>query len=160
MALESFSRTLSVQSERPHVWDVLTNVETLAGWVGIVHSVNELKRLERYRAVLQDKVGPFKLRADLVISVSVEEDGRRVSVSASGRDRAMDSRIKVDAVLDIGEDADCTAISVEGSYQVTGKVATMGGGIIRKKADRILDDFFENAGSSLNTPAMNGRGAN
>jgi carbon monoxide dehydrogenase subunit G len=160
MAQESFARTLNVRSERPHVWDVLTDVETLAGWVGIVHSVAELQHLERYRAVLQDKVGPFKLRADLAISVTVEEDGRRVSVSAAGRDRAVDSRIKVDAVLDLGEAQGGTAINVEGTYQVTGKVATMGGGIIRKKADGILDDFFENAAGSLNTSAVNGGGAN
>jgi len=159
MAQESFTRTINVRSERPHVWDVLTDVETLAGWVGIVHSVSELQHLERYRAVLQDKVGPFKLRADLAISVTVEEDGRRVSVSAAGRDRAVDSRIKVDAVLDLGEAQDGTAINVEGTYQVTGKVATMGGGIIRKKADGILDDFFENAAGALNPAAMNGQGA-
>jgi carbon monoxide dehydrogenase subunit G len=159
MALESFARSVTVLSRRSHVWDVLTDVETLAGWVGIVHSVTELRRLERYKAVLQDKVGPFKLRADLAISVTVEDDGRRVSVSASGRDRAVDSKIKVDAVLILGDDADRTAIDVEGTYQVTGKVAAMGAGVIHKKADRILDDFFGNAEKSLNSEAQNGHGA-
>jgi carbon monoxide dehydrogenase subunit G len=160
MAFESFARTVTVQSQRPHVWDVLTDVETLAAWVGIVHSVTELRRLERYKAVLQDKVGPFKLRADLAISVTVEDEGRRVSVSASGRDRAVDSKIKVDAILVLGDDADRTAINVEGTYQVTGKVAAMGAGVIHKKADRILDDFFDNAEKSLNSAAQNGHGAN
>jgi carbon monoxide dehydrogenase subunit G len=159
VALESFARSVTVQSQRPHVWDVLTDVETLAAWVGIVHSVVELRRLERYTAVLQDKVGPFKLRADMAISVTIEDEGRRVSVSASGRDRAVDSKIKVDAVLVLGDDADRTAIHVEGTYQVTGKVAAMGAGIIHKKADRILDDFFDNAEKSLNSAAQNGHGA-
>jgi carbon monoxide dehydrogenase subunit G len=159
MALESFARSVTVLSQRSVVWDVLTDVETLAGWVGIVHSVTELRRLERYKAVLQDKVGPFKLRADLAISVTVEADGRRVSVSAAGRDRAVDSKIKVDAVLVLRDDADRTAIDVEGAYQVTGKVAAMGAGVIHKKADRILDDFFGNAEKSLNSVAQNGHGA-
>jgi carbon monoxide dehydrogenase subunit G len=160
MALDSFSRSVTVDSERPRDWEVLTDVGTLAGWVGIVHEVAEVRRLERYRAVMQDKVGPFKLRADLSIVVTVEEDGRRVSVSASGRDRAVDSKIKVDAVLELGEDSDRTEITVSGSYQVTGKVAAMGGGVIHKKADRILDDFFGSAATSLNSPAMNGHEAN
>ena len=153
MALESFARSVTVQSKRTHVWDVLTDVETLAAWVGIVHSVAELQRLERYKAVLQDKVGPFKLRADLAISVTVEDEGRRVSVSASGRDRAVDSKIKIDAILALGEDLDRTAINVEGTYRVTGKVAAMGAGVIHKKADRILDDFFSNAEEALNNAA-------
>jgi carbon monoxide dehydrogenase subunit G len=142
------------------VWDVLTDVRTLAGWVGIVHSVEELRYLERYRAVLQDKVGPFKLRADLSIVVTVEDDGRRVVVSASGRDRSVDSKIKVDASLELIEHDDDTSIAVQGSYQVTGRVASMGAAVIRKKADRILDDFFGNAEESFNGASVNGRSAN
>jgi carbon monoxide dehydrogenase subunit G len=71
----------------------------------------------------------------------------------------VDSKIKVDAVLILGDDADRTAIDVEGTYQVTGKVAAMGAGVIHKKADRILDDFFGNAEKSLNSEAQNGHGA-
>jgi carbon monoxide dehydrogenase subunit G len=160
MALESFARSVAVSSQRAHVWDVLTDVETLAGWVGIVHSVTEVRHLERYKAVLQDKVGPFKLRADLAISVTVEVSGHRVSVSASGRDRAVDSKIKVDAVLILAGDGDRTEIKVEGTYQVTGKVAAMGAAVIHKKADRILDDFFGNAERTLNAAVANERGAN
>jgi carbon monoxide dehydrogenase subunit G len=156
MALESFSRSVSVLSPQQHVWEVLTDVETLASWVGIVHSVTEIRHLERYKAVLQDKVGPFKLRADLAISVTVELDGRRVSVSASGRDRAVDSKIKVDAVLELTEDGNGTGIAVDGTYQVTGKVAAMGTGVIHKKADRILDDFFGNAETALNAASVTG----
>ena len=36
-----------------------------------------------------------------------------------------------------------------GDYQVTGRVAGMGGGVIRKKADRIISDFFTKAGEEL-----------
>jgi carbon monoxide dehydrogenase subunit G len=160
VTVEAFSRSVTVQSPRQNVWDVLTDVHTLAGWVGIVHSVDELRNLEKYRAVLQDKVGPFKLRADLAIAVTVEQEGRRVIVSASGRDRAVDSKIKVNAALELAERDDHTAISVEGTYQVTGRVAAMGAGVIHKKADRILDDFFGKAEESLSQPAVNGRSVN
>jgi carbon monoxide dehydrogenase subunit G len=156
MALESFKRSVTVLSPREQVWKVLTDVETLAGWVGIVHSVTEIRHLERYKAILQDKVGPFKLRADLSVSVTVELDGRRVSVSASGRDRAVDSKIKVDATLELSEDGSSTGIAVDGTYQVTGKVAGMGAGVIHKKADRILDDFFLNAENALNSTTVDG----
>lgn len=62
----------------------------------------------------------------------------------------MDSRIAVSAVLALSEDSNGgTAIEVEGSYQVTGRVAGMGGGVIRKKAERILGEFFQHAGDEL-----------
>lgn len=159
MALESFSRSIDVHADRTHTWEVLTDVETLAEWAGIVYEVETVRHLERYRAVLQDKVGPFKLRADLSVVVTVEEPGRRVVVSASGKDRAVDSKIKVDATLDLSDQGSGTSVAVEGSYQVTGKVAGMGSGVIHKKADRILDDFFGNAARVLDAESARGRGA-
>jgi len=160
MALESFSRSIEVDADRAHTWEVLTDVETLAEWVGIVQEVQTIRHLERYRAVLQDKVGPFKLRADLSVVVTVEEPGVRVVVSASGKDRAVDSKIKVDAVLNLADRGSGTSIAAEGSYQVTGKVAGMGSGVIHKKADRILDDFFGNASRVLGAERVGNGSAN
>ena len=69
---------------------------------------------------------------------------------AAGRDRAVDSRIAVQARLVLEETRDGnTLIRTNGAYQVTGRVASMGGGVIRKKADRILEDFFSNAVTEL-----------
>jgi carbon monoxide dehydrogenase subunit G len=150
MASEQFDRVLNVATDADRAWEVLTDVERLTGWVGIVHDVVELSRLEKYTAVLQDRVGPFKLRADLDITAHVVTDGREIELQASGRDRAVDSRIAVQARLELADAGDGrTSIRTSGSYQVTGRVASMGGGVIRKKADRILEDFFTNAAKEL-----------
>lgn len=147
---ERFSRELTVAADAERAWKVLTDVQTLAGWVGIVHDVREIGRLEKYAAVLQDKVGPLKLRADLDITATVVEDGRHIEIQASGRDRAVDSRIAVSAALRLDDAANGgTTVAVAGDYQVTGRVAGMGGGVIRKKADRIISDFFTKAGEEL-----------
>lgn len=156
MALEKFTRSVEVAADRTHSWSVLTDVARLGSWVGVLQEVTEVSRLERYRAVLQDRVGPFRLRADLAVSVTVEEPGRRVAVSATGRDRAVDSKITVSAVLELADvpgaagAGDGTSIVVDGTYQVTGRVAAMGGGIIHKKAGRILDEFFTSVETTLN----------
>ena len=150
MATEKFNRTVTVNADRDRTWAVITDVDELASWVGIVHDVEVLSFLESYKAVLEDKVGPFKLRADLAIDVVVPEDRRRVKVTASGRDRAVDSKIAINASLELSDvDSGGTSIAVEGSYQVTGRAASMGGGIIRKKAEGVLNDFFSNAEKNL-----------
>lgn len=151
MALENVERSLTVTSDRATCWSVLTDVDLLASWVGIVHDVREIEHLTSYKAVLEDKVGPFKLRADLDVTVDVVAEGREITVSASGRDRAVDSKITIDATLVLNDAGEAgTEIDVKGRYQVTGKAASMGGGIIRKKGDRVVDDFFENATKRLN----------
>ncbi|WP_432837968.1 CoxG family protein [Dactylosporangium sp. CA-092794] len=133
-------------------WQVLTDVDRLAGWVGIVHEVVELSRLERYTAALADQVGPFKLRADLEIAANVLRDGYEIELDASGRDRAVDSRIAVHAVLRLdAAEPGGTTILTEGRYEVTGRVAAMGSSIIEKKAERVLEEFFANAGRELGT---------
>lgn len=151
VATEQFSREIAVATDPDGTWQVLTDVSRLAGWVGIVRDVVELSRLEKYTAVLEDRVGPFKLRADLEIAAQVVREGRHIELQASGRDRAVDSRISVSAKLVIAESGSGTTVAVDGTYQVTGRVASMGSGVIRKKADRILADFFGHAVAELGT---------
>ena len=153
MTTADFSRQLTVTAPPEQTWTVLTDVDRLAGWVGIVQDVVELSRLEKYSAVLMDRVGPFKLRADLEINVTVVRDGEEVEVEASGRDRAVDSRIAVRARLRLSAaEHGGSTIATEGRYEVTGRVASMGSGVIQKKADRILADFFSKAALELGTP--------
>lgn len=153
MATAEFARKLTVTAPPEQAWEVLTDVDRLARWVGIVQEVVELSRLEKYSAVLLDRVGPFKLRADLEISVTVVRDGAEVEVEAAGRDRAVDSRIAVHArLLLCAADDGGSTIATEGRYEVTGKVASMGSGVIQKKADRILEGFFSNAALELGAP--------
>lgn len=131
-------------------WEVLTDVARLVSWVTIVHDLVEIQRLATYSAVLQDRLGPFKLRAALHIRVEVLEDGRRIQLHAAGKDTQISSQIAVDATLELRSTAaGGTVVATEGTYQVVGRVATMGSGVIRKKADRILEDFFSNADAEL-----------
>jgi carbon monoxide dehydrogenase subunit G len=149
MASEKFNRSTTFAADAATAWTALTDVDRLARWVGILHDVKEIERLDTYTAVLEDRVGPFKLRADLSVDVTVPEEGVRVEVAASGKDRAVDSKIAIKAVLSLAESEGGTTVTLEGDYQVTGRVASMGGGIIRKKADGVLDDFFTNAEREL-----------
>lgn len=150
MATEKVNRTIVVNSDRETTWSVITDVNELASWIGIVHDVEVLVFLEKYTAVLEDRVGPFKLRADLTIDVSVPRYGELVEVVATGMDRAMDSKIAISASVELSEtEVGGTTISIDGKYQVTGRAASMGGGIIRKKADGVVSDFFSNAEKTL-----------
>lgn len=142
---ETIHRDVTVGASRDRCWEVLTNVDTLASWITIVHSVEELAHLERYKAVLEDRVGPVRLRAPLAVTVDVAEPGAKVHVAASGRDPQVNSQITIDATMLLADGpAGGTQLTVDASYQVIGKVAAMGGGIIKKKADKIITEFFAN----------------
>jgi carbon monoxide dehydrogenase subunit G len=38
---------------------------------------------------------------------------------------------------------------VTGRYEITGRIATLGSGPIRKKGDKVLEEFFTNLGREL-----------
>lgn len=146
MALEKFDRTVTVSSDLDRCWAVLTDVEELVSWVKIVHSAQEVERLKSYTAIIEDRVGPFNLRADLVIDVNVLEERAAVDVTASGRDRAINSKIDIEGKLRLAELPEGgTSLSISGKYQVTGKATSLGAPIVRKKGEAAVDEFFSSA---------------
>jgi carbon monoxide dehydrogenase subunit G len=55
----------------------------------------------------------------------------------------------VDATLNLDPDGDRTRIRATGSYEVVGRVASLGAGMIKQKAAKIIDEFFANAAAEL-----------
>ena len=152
MATNSFSRTLATTSDAETCWATLTDVRRVAGWVTVIGDVVELEPLANYTAVLQDKVGPFKLRADLAIDVPEVDAPNRIHITAAGEDRQVGSRIAIDATLEIkNAGTEGAEVDVNGSYSVSGRVASVGSGQVKRKADKILEEFFAQAGKELGT---------
>ncbi|MDQ1732458.1 MAG: uncharacterized protein QOK10_2617 [Pseudonocardiales bacterium] len=150
MPSSNFSREIAVKSDSARCWAVLTDVPRLVEWVSILDDAKEVSHLQRYEAVLMDRLGPFKLKADLDIVVSDVEEGKRIRVQANGEDRQVASRIGVNALLVLEPHEDgSTTITVEGTYEVIGRVATLGAGMIRTKANKVMDEFFAKATAEL-----------
>lgn len=149
MPVATFDRTVDVSAPAETVWRTITDVARVAGWVKAVGDVTEMAFLERYQAVLADRLGPFRLAADLDVVVTDVVEGARIEFVADGEDRQVASRIKVEAGMHLeGLDAG-TRMTVSGRYEVTGKVATLGASMIRSKAEKMLDEFFTNAAREL-----------
>jgi carbon monoxide dehydrogenase subunit G len=135
---------------RQRCWEVLTDVDTLASWMGIVHSVEEIEHLVSYRAVLEDRVGPVRLKAPLDVAVEVTEPAASAKIHASGKDRQVNSSVTLDVdmtLADLPEGG--TRMDMTASYSVAGKVASMSRGIIEKKADKIITEFLANSRKEL-----------
>lgn len=149
MPSATFERTLDTSSTPEECWDVLTDVDRVAGWVSVVSDVQEVEHLASYTAVLTDQFGPFQLHADLDVRVVELDAGDRIRFRAKGSDRQVGTSIDVDAELALAREGSTTRIIVKGKYSVIGTVATMGAGTIRKKADTVIGEFFAAAAREL-----------
>lgn len=146
--LQEFTKTIRLDASPEQVWKALLDFHRVASWLSIVREVRDVDPPRRYAALLEDRLGPFAMRADLELNVDILE-GRRLKVSAAGEDRQVASRIAATIELAVEPDGAGTSLGVKGRYEVTGKVATLGAGAIRKKGERILQEFFESASKEL-----------
>jgi carbon monoxide dehydrogenase subunit G len=144
---QDIARSALVASPRAQVWSALLDFQRVAAWLSIVGEVREVEPGRRYGAVLEDRVGPFALRADLAVTVSADEP--RLRVEASGEDRQVASRITAVVDLSLADEGSGTRVTIGGGYDITGRIATLGAGAIRKKGDHVLDQFVERLTTAL-----------
>lgn len=149
--LQEFAKTIRLDAGPDAVWDAVNDVRRVASWLSIVREVRDVEPPRRYAALLEDRLGPFAMRADL--DLTVEREGRHMRVTAAGEDRQVASRIAATIELVVEPDGAGTSLAATGRYEVTGRVATLGAGAIRKKGERILQEFFDSA-----TKELGGRG--
>ncbi len=84
---QDVSRTVHVAAAPDAAWQTILDFQRVAGWLPVVRDLREVEPLRKYTTVLEDKVGPFALRADLAIDVSADQSQRRLHVSGAGEDR-------------------------------------------------------------------------
>jgi uncharacterized protein len=137
------------------VWDLLWDVSRVASCVPGCQSTEIVDPFARYRATVQEKVGPFRLTVPLDIDIVEHNAPQRLFARASGRDRLLHSHVKVELVLTLLEvDPQHTALQVETDVAVLGKLGTLGHSVIIRKGEDIVDQFA----TSLQTELQKGRG--
>ena len=146
---QQFTKTIHVTAPAPTVWDVMLDVRRVASWLSIVRDVKDADPPRRYTALLEDRLGPFAMRADLDVTVDADAEHHRMHVAAAGEDRQVASRISATIDLALEPGGAGTIVTVTGRYEITGRLATLGSGAIRKKGDTVLEEFFTNLGREL-----------
>jgi carbon monoxide dehydrogenase subunit G len=146
---QEFQETVRVAGRRESVWETVSDIPTVLSWISIVGSAEAVDPGRRYHALLQDRMGPFKLRADLEIEVVERVESERIHARGDGEDRQIGSRLIIDVTLTLSDDDEGTAIDVRGSYEVTGRPAALGASSIRKKAQKVIAEFFGRVESAL-----------
>jgi carbon monoxide dehydrogenase subunit G len=146
---QEFQETVRFTEPREPVWATVSDIPTVLSWISIVGDAETVEPDARYRALLEDRMGPFKLRADLDIEIGERVERELIRAHGDGEDRQIGSRLIVDVTLALSDDGDGTAVDVRGAYEVTGRPATLGASSIRKKASKVLAEFFGSARRAL-----------
>jgi carbon monoxide dehydrogenase subunit G len=67
----------------------------------------------------------------------------RIKAQASGADNKIGSRMKLDLEVKLREEDNKTILQFVAGVDILGKLAALGHGIIKRKADQVLDEFAQ-----------------
>lgn len=138
-----FEGEVSIEADSDRVWELTSDPEMLMSFVPGAREVVKLSET-KYEGVIERSV------ADVTISLSgdaeiVELDPpQRIVADASGEDTRTNSRMEATAVMEITPDNGSSTLHYTVDVEFTGRLATLGSRIIKRKINSDIETFFDN----------------
>ena len=123
------------------VWEVMVDIGRIAGCIPGCEQVEEQEKLKLYRAVMKQKIGPFKLEVPAEIVVDEHTEPSLVRAHASGKDKFTGTTMNVAFNVALTPIESGSRLEVIADLQIAGRLASMGHSIIKKKAEENFAQF-------------------
>ena len=138
-----FEKQVEIEVPREKVWNFIWDVDQFISCVPGCKEARTIEEGKRYSATMVEKVGPFKVEFPTTIEVLEREELSRIKAQASGADNKIGSRMKLDLEVKLREENNKTVLQFVAGVDILGKLAALGHGIIKRKADQVLDEFAQ-----------------
>jgi len=145
----SFERSTQIAASPADAWATLHDVEELASFSSHLGPVTTVEADRRWKTSIQDRAGPLKLSAPMDVEIVEETAMVEVSIRASGQDRGPGTKLVVDASVHIDRVNGGIRLTLQGSYDLRGRVAALGAGVARRQAKTMIDEFWANLTGGL-----------
>ena len=138
-----FQKDVEIRAPREKVWNFIWDVDRFISCLPGCKDAKTIEEGKRYSATMVEKVGPFKVEFPTTIEVLEKEELTRIKAQASGADNKIGSRMKVELEVNLKGEGESTSLSFVAGVDIVGKLAALGHGIIKRKADQVLDEFVQ-----------------
>ena len=138
-----FQKDVEIRAPREKVWKFIWDVDRFISCLPGCKEAKIIEEGKRYSATMVEKVGPFKVEFPTTIEVLEKEELTRIKAQASGADNKIGSRMKVELEVNLTGEGEATSLSFVARVDIVGKLAALGHGIIKRKADQVLDEFTQ-----------------
>lgn len=138
-----FQKDIEILASREKVWKFIWDVDQFISCMPGCREAKIVEEGKRYTATMVEKVGPFKVEFPTTIEILEKEELTRIKAQASGADNKIGSRIKIDLDVSLKGEGGKTSLSFVAGVDILGKLAALGHGIIKRKADQALDEFAQ-----------------
>jgi hypothetical protein len=138
-----FQKEVEILATREKVWQFIWDVDRFIACMPGCKDAKTVEEGKRYTAIMTEKVGPFKVEFPTTIEVLERVELTRIKAQATGADNKIGSRMKIDLDVNLREQENKTILEFIAGVDILGKLAALGHGIIKRKADQVLDEFAQ-----------------
>jgi uncharacterized protein len=144
-----FENRFAVDAPLEEVWDAVLDVERVAPTVPGAQ-VLERTGEDAYKVAIKVKVGPMSMtyRGEVEI-VERDEAEHRAVMKARAKESRGQGTADADVTMVLSGDDGRTAATVTTEVQLSGRIATMGQGVLQDVSGRLVDTFAQNLAAML-----------
>jgi carbon monoxide dehydrogenase subunit G len=136
-----FNMSMVVPATPEELWKTLIDVPSISSCIPGCENVEEIARLESYRATVRQKIGPFKIEAPADIIVESVTETSHVRTRATARDKFTGTKIAVVLDVNVTSEGSGSKLAVDAKVEIQGRLATMGLGVIKRRVDQNFEEF-------------------
>jgi carbon monoxide dehydrogenase subunit G len=136
-----FEKDIEVLNSQEKVWRFLWDVDRIIACVPGCKGAKIEEEGKIYSALMVEKVGPFRVEFPMRIEVIERKEMSYIKAQAAGNDAKVGSRMKVDLEVHLRGDAEKSTLSLVVSVDILGKLAALGHGLIKRRADQVMQEF-------------------
>jgi uncharacterized protein len=145
-----FDLASEIPSAPERIWPVLLDVRRIAACIPGCEQVEELAPLAHYKALMKQKVGPFRVEVPAEIFVEELTAPERVRARATGRDKYTGTSFSVALAVDLAAtDGGRSTLKVGAELTVAGRLASLGYAVIRKRAEENFAEFNQRLNAEI-----------
>jgi len=136
------SDTQTIDKPRDQLWDIILDPQTLE------MTIPGAQHLERdgdhYEGSLERGLAGISLTLSADVDITDQDKPKWIEVDIEGTDNTINSRVDGNARVEFQDEGDATTLAYDVHFDFSGKLASLGSRIIKRKANKDLKTFFSN----------------
>lgn len=150
--------TIQLTAEADVVWDWVSSIVKVAECIPGVEDMQEIESNKRYAATVKERIGPFKVAFPMELEL-VESNKPSMKIKAYGIDKFTKTQVHLDMFVTVQKNSNTNGTELEliVDYQMKGKLATLGQGMVNRKFTEIVEGFAKNLTNVLEGGSQDAR---
>jgi len=138
-----FEDELAIGTGQAHLWSLVSDPEVL---VECVPGAKEVERINdrEYRGVIERGVAGITMTLDGEVEMTELEEPHRLEAVGRGEDNRSNSRMEAEMSMELTENGESTTIAYYIDMDFTGRLASLGARIVKRKINSDIGTFFDN----------------